>query len=178
MQLYQFEKIYNEMEKEFGKIKNGTEEDHLMMLLPIEGNALKIHRKYSASNSRRLKEAIALALFTIKGYYTSTSYDTSNFREENNERLESAILMAFDPFTNPEIKKLIEAGQMLDLNNPKELHDYFKEPVICLLRLKESIEFLDKQNGINGYFKFIEDYIGYRITGEELQFATVLPQKE
>ncbi|MBO5354027.1 MAG: hypothetical protein J6A77_12100 [Lachnospiraceae bacterium] len=175
MQQYQFEKIYSEMEKEFGKIKSGTEEDYLLMLLAMEGNALKIRRKYPAANSRRLKEAITLTLFKIKGYYTAASYDTDKFRDENNERLEYAILMAFDPFTNPEIKEKMEAEHMLDLENLDELHSYFKEPVMCLLRIKESIEFLEKKNGSDGYFDFIENHIGYRITGEELLSALVMP---
>ena len=102
MQLHQFEKVYKEMEKEFGKIKSGDEETHVMMLLPMEGNSLKTHRKYPSSNSRRLREAIALALFKIKGYCTAASYDTDKFRDVNNERLEHALLMAFDPFTNTE----------------------------------------------------------------------------
>ena len=66
MQLYQFEKIYSQMEKEFGKIRKGDEETYSMLLLPMESNALKIHRKFPASNSRRMKEAIALVLFDIK----------------------------------------------------------------------------------------------------------------
>lgn len=45
MQLYQFEKIYSQMEKEFGKIRKGDEETYSMLLLPMESNALKIHRK-------------------------------------------------------------------------------------------------------------------------------------
>lgn len=45
MQLYQFEKIYSQMEKEFGKIREGDEETYSMLLLPMESNALKIHRK-------------------------------------------------------------------------------------------------------------------------------------
>ena len=40
MQLYQFERIYSQMEKEFGKIKKGNEEAFGMLLLPMEGNAL------------------------------------------------------------------------------------------------------------------------------------------
>lgn len=43
MQLYQFERIYSQMEKEFGKIKKGNEEAFGMLLLPMEGNALKIY---------------------------------------------------------------------------------------------------------------------------------------
>ena len=34
MQLYQFEKIYSQMEKEFGKIRKGDEETYSMLLLP------------------------------------------------------------------------------------------------------------------------------------------------
>lgn len=41
-----------------------------MLLLPMEWNVLKIHRKFPKSNSRRLREAIALALFDVKGNYS------------------------------------------------------------------------------------------------------------
>lgn len=41
MQLYQFERIYSQMEKEFGKMRKGEEEVYSMLLLPLEGNALK-----------------------------------------------------------------------------------------------------------------------------------------
>ena len=67
MQLYQFEKIYSQMEREFGKIRKGEEETYAMLLLPMEGNVLKIHREFPESNSRRLREAIALVLFDVKG---------------------------------------------------------------------------------------------------------------
>lgn len=30
MQLYQFERIYSQMEKEFGKIKRGDEDDYVL----------------------------------------------------------------------------------------------------------------------------------------------------
>ena len=64
MQQYQFDRIYSQMEKEFGRIRTG-EEEHMMMLFPIEGNLLKTYRKYPASNSRRPREAIGLVLFDI-----------------------------------------------------------------------------------------------------------------
>ena len=80
MQLYQFEKIYSQMERKFGKIRKGEEETYAMLLLPMEGNVLKIHREFPESNSRRLREAIALALFDIKGNYSREKYDTDNFR--------------------------------------------------------------------------------------------------
>lgn len=175
MQQYQFDRIYNEMEKEFGKIKSGDEEAHAMILLAIEGNALKMHRKYPASNSRRFREAIALALFKIKGYYTASSYDTDKFRDVGNDRLEYALLMAFDPFTNPEVRDVIESENKLDLNDLTQLHDYYKEPVMCLLRIKESIDTWEKRNGSDGYFNFIEEYMGHEIEGDELKFSVWVP---
>lgn len=131
-----FERLhYSQMEKEFGKIKKGNEEAFGMLLLPMEGNALKIYRSNPSSNSRRLREAIALVLFDIKSCYTGEKYDLKSFRNKDNEKLEKALLMAFDPFTNEEIQKVI--GKEMDL---RELHDYYKVPVMCLLRIKESVD--------------------------------------
>ena len=62
-------------------------------------------------------------------------YDLKSFRNKDNEKLEKALLMAFDPFTNEEIQKVI--GKEMDL---RELHDYYKVPVMCLLRIKESVD--------------------------------------
>lgn len=36
MQLYQFERIYSQMEKEFGKMRKGEEDAYAMLLLPLE----------------------------------------------------------------------------------------------------------------------------------------------
>ena len=98
------------MEKEFGKMKKGEEEIYSMLLLPLEGNVLKVHRGFPASNSRRLREAIALVLFDIKERYTGEKQDTDKFRNEDNERLEEALRMAFDPCVNEDIKEILKHG--------------------------------------------------------------------
>lgn len=154
MQLYQFERIYSQMEKEFGKIKKGNEEEYMMQLSMLEGNVLKIHREDPNANSRRLKEAIALVLFDIKSHYTNDAYDVEDFRNEENEKLEKALLKVFDPFTNEEIKENIG-------NDFKEeqLFEYYRVWVMCLLRIKESIDTWEKRMGSNGYFLFIEQYM-------------------
>ena len=174
MQLYQFEKIYSQMEKEFGKIRKGDEETYSMLLLPMESNALKIQRKFPASNSRRMKEAIALVLFDIKSRCTGESFDTGNFRNEDNERLETALLMAFDPYTNSEIKELlISRGRQHELDL-KKMQQYYKIPVMCLLRIKASIDTWEKNAGTNGYFDFIEGYMGTSITGDEMKYSVMM----
>lgn len=171
MQQYQFEKIYSQMEKEFGKIEKGSEDFHTMTLYPIESNLLKTYRKFPSSNSRRLLEAIALVLFDIKSRYTGETYDVDAFRNEDNARLEHAILMAFDPFTNEELHSLVAAGPAIDLTDKKTLRSIYAEPVICLLRIKESVDTWIKRMGSNGYFEFSESYMGPEISGEEMIYV-------
>lgn len=171
MQLYQFEKIYTQMEREFGKIRKGEEETYAMLLLPMEGNVLKIHREFPESNSRRLREAIALALFDVKGNYSGEKYDTGNFRNEENERLEEALLMAFDPYRNKEIMELLKKQFQVDTLSQEQVKEYYKFPVMCLLRIKESVDTWEKHSGSNGYFDFIEGYMGREITGNDMNYS-------
>ena len=170
MQLYQFEKIYSQMEKGYGKIRKGEEDMYSMLLLPLEGNALKIHRIAPSSNSRRLREAIALVLFDIKEKCSGETIDTGKFRNEANEKLEKALLMAFDPYTNEEIMELMVQQNNTEELNQSMLNDYYKLPVMCLLRIKESIDTWEKKNGADGYFDFIESYMGNQIKGAEMNF--------
>jgi len=173
MQQYQFEKIFSQMAKEYGKIARGDEEFHTPMIHSIESNLLKTYRKYPSSNSRRLKEAIALVLFDIKSKYTGEEFALDNFRNEDNERLEHAILMAFDPFTNEELRAQIPKEWNLDLSDPKTLHALYEEPVICLLRIKESVDTWGKKMGSNGYFEFAESFMGEIITGDEMIYTLI-----
>ena len=171
MQLYQFERIYSQAEKKFGKIKKGEEEAYSMLLFPLEGNVLKIHREYPTSNSRRLREAVALVLFDIKEKYTGEKIDTDKFRNEDNERLEQALLMEFDPYTNREIMELLKQQLQTDELTQEMLKNYYKLPVMCLLRIKDSVDTWEKHSGVNGYFDFIESYMGSQINGTEMNFS-------
>jgi len=156
------------MEKEFGKIKRGDEDEYMMLLLALEGNAFKVHRAYPDSNSRRLREAIALVLFDIKNRYSEEKYDAGNFRNEQNERLEKALLMAFDPFSNEKVKEAL--GKEMDA---AQLNEYYKIPIMCLLRIKDSVDTWEKRLGVNGYFLFVEQSMGEHMDGEEMDFAII-----
>ncbi|MBD5463114.1 MAG: hypothetical protein HDR24_08670 [Lachnospiraceae bacterium] len=171
MQQYQFERIYSQMEKEFGKIRKGEEEIYSMLLLPLEGNVLKIHRKFPLSNSRRLREAIALVLFDIKEKCTGEVIDTGKFRNEDNEKLEKALLAAFDPYTNVEVMDFFKQQNKTDELTQDMLKNYYRLPVMCLLRIKDSIDTWEKQSGANGYFDFIESYMGSQIKGTEMNYS-------
>lgn len=56
---------------------------------------------------------------------------------------------------------------------PEELRKYYREPVMCLLRIKDSIDIWEKRAGANGYFDFIEKYMGSQISGDEMKFSVL-----
>lgn len=173
MQLYQFERIYSQMEREFGRMRKGEEDVYSMLLIALEGNVLKIHREFPSSNSRRLREAIALVLFDIKGNCTGEKADTGNFRNEENEKLEKALLMAFDPFVNENVMKVLKKKTRTRELTQEMLKSYYKIPVMCLLRIKDSIDTWEKRSGADGYFDFIEGYMGSQIKGNEMNFTVM-----
>ena len=55
------------------------------------------------------------------------------------------------------------------------LKGYYKLPVMCLLRIKDSIDTWEKQSGSDGYFDFIESYMGSQIKGSEMNYTIMSP---
>lgn len=174
MQKAQFERIFGQSARQFGKMRKGDEERFAMILFPMEGNALKVHRQYPKSNSIRLREAIALVLYDIQERCGGRKVDVSKFRKESNERLEHALLMAFDPFTNEEAMEALGGKEKVESMTPEELRAMYKYPVQCLLRIKSSIDLWEKNLGSNGYFTFIEGYMGRKITGDKMNYSVVV----
>ena len=79
--------------------------------------------------------------------------------------------MAFDPYTNKEIMELLKEQFQVDMLSLEQVKEYYKFPVMCLLRIKESIDTWEKYSGSDGYFDFIEGYMGREITGNEMNFS-------
>lgn len=167
MNRYQFEQIARQMEKRYGKIRKGEEEEHELLLFPMESNLLKTHRKYPDANSRRLEEAILLALHEIEMRLTGEQKELSRFENDENILLKKALLYAFDPFENQELSEVLKQMKCINIENAEELDMYYKEPVLCTLRIKESVELMLKNNGADGYFDFIEGALGKSIPDDE-----------
>ncbi|HBA50257.1 MAG TPA: hypothetical protein DCZ91_21185 [Lachnospiraceae bacterium] len=175
---YQFDRIGSQMEREFGKIRKGEENAHMMMLFPMEGNMLKVHRAHPESNGRRAIEAIVIALFEIQSYLSDNEYNLDSFRSAENERLVQALLMTFDPFTNRDIREALEEASV-DLESTEALKELYGEPVRCLLKIKESVELWSREWGPDGYFRFIENMIGKTVKrDQEMNFAVLVPGVE
>lgn len=110
-------------------------------------------------------------MFDIKEKYTGEKQDTGNFRNEDNERLEKALLTAFDPCVNDDIQEILKQQLQTEELTQEMLKNYYKLPVMCLLRIKVSVDTWEKQSGANGYFNFIESYMGSQIKGNEMLFS-------
>lgn len=79
--------------------------------------------------------------------------------------------MAFDPYTNSEIKELlISRGRQHELDL-KKMQQYYKIPVMCLLRIKASIDTWEKKAERMDTSDFIEGYMGTSITGDEMKYS-------
>ena len=165
MNQYQFERIVRDMAKEFGKIQKGRERHYEDDLCVIECNALYVHRRNPEADSRKMRKAILLALHDIDGRLRGVVKDLSEFEDDASLDLKHVILTAFDPFFNEELgKKLMERG-VIDIETAThgELKQYYKIPIMCMLRIADSVETWMKNSGSNGYFLLLEDYVGYQV---------------
>ncbi len=51
------------------------------------------------------------------------------------------------------------------------LKDYYKIPITCLLRIKESVDTFEKHRGSNGYFNYIESSLGKHVKDNKVKYA-------
>lgn len=116
-----------------------------------------------------------MVLFDIKEKYTGEMADIGKFRNEDNEKLEKALLMAFDPYTNVEVMELLKQQTQTEELTQEMLKSCYKLPVMCLLRIKDSIDTWEKRSGADGYFDFIEGCMGSQIKGTEMKFTIMSP---
>jgi len=167
---YKMEKIASNMTKRFGKIKRGEEDSYTMELFTMEANLIKTHRSYSKYKSRRVIEAINLFLLKIDAYLSDgIEYDFSGQLKDGNKVFLEALQMSCDPFYNEELKSALSKD--IDLEDKKTREKIFEVPVKCLLRIKKSVEMWIRELGNYGYFKFLEEQMGSKIEGDNLDFT-------
>ena len=94
-----------------------------------------------------------------------------------NKALAKGLLMGFDPFTNEEIREALK--DTYDLDSKEGMEAYFREPVMCLLRLEKSIEMWLRARGNDGYFQYIEDLMGDTVKRDlEMNYAVLAKEEE
>jgi len=169
---YKMGKIADIMAKRFGKIPQEEEEQYYFELYAMESNLLiiyRLHQNEKKYNSRRVVEAINLFLLIIDSYLNDIEYDFSGQLNEGNKAYLHALQMSCDPFYNEELK--IALKDNYDFSDKEILKEFFADSVVCLIRIKESVELWNREFGINGYFKFTENFLGKKINGNKLEFV-------
>jgi len=166
---YDLKRITSRMAQEFGRIYKGQEEKHALMMHSMESNMLKARIKFPDVTGTDAKNAVSMSLMMIRGYINSIEYDLEEYMNDNTKALIHALMMSFDPFTNPEIKKILSS--IRDLEDMQIRRDYFTDPVMCLIRIDSSIDLWTKVNGKFGYFDFIEDQLAGSYDKDQMSFS-------
>lgn len=169
---YKIDKIHSKMKKTFGDITD-KEEDYESLLFTMESNMIKVKRRNPQCTSRRVHEAINMALLTVDSYFESKVYEFGSYETEANRLLYDALLYSFDIFTNPEAKMLAES--MYNLESKDGLIEYFTVPVRCLLRIQKSVKLWIREMGTDGYFEYIMDVFESQIdtSNTKLNFTVI-----
>jgi hypothetical protein len=172
---YRLNRISSLMAKEFGTIPKGEEDEdpYWRLLFSIESNLLKLHRENPLFTGSWAIKAVKMSLLVIDGYIREIEYDYSRFANEANQSFMHVMLMAVDPFTNPEIKKNIMKDR-----NAFNATEYFELPIKCLLRIEKSIQLWTGDFGENGYFQFLEKTLGDNIKSDnKMNFVVEIKEK-
>ena len=157
MNEYQFNQVARRMANKYGKIKKGSEMNYDNLLFPMEANSLKIQRMDKKITDRVMIEGIMLTLHELESRLEINELDVSKFETPKNLKIKNALLMVFDPFTNKNIAKYFKKKRIK--LNVETLEMYYQEPVMCLLRIKDSVDTWTKRYGSTGYFQYLESVI-------------------
>ena len=63
----------------------------------------------------------------------------------------------------------------MDFSDDRTLEEYMKEPVLCVMRILDSVDHWEKRVGIDGYFDFIENWMGDKIPqNDEMDYSIMV----
>lgn len=151
---YQFDSIALRTKKTIKEPIQKGEEDgfYYEYLQTIEFEAYMLHQRYGINN-RQMMEIIQMVLLDIKSVLSGEEYDYSKWEEPCYRSCADAIEKYFMVSRFPELREVLRKGVVQD-------EAFYELAQKCLIRIHESVEFWTKQGGDNGYFHFIEGFIG------------------
>lgn len=146
------------IQKQYGKLKSdvGALEEELYSL---EAHFLAIHTLYKI-DSRETKKIIHIVLnrlLDFKNHYTS---DYTDYAHEDLLCLADGLEQMCNPFVNPQLYDYL--SEFVDLKDESQFDHIFKNVFLCLTRILVSIDTFDKEFGVNGYFRFISQFLDVR----------------
>lgn len=147
---YDMKRILSRVEKDFGKIERGEEDNYNPQLDYIEHAIYDLQRIIPISDYE-LQEVITAVIYDLKGYVDNKKYDYSSIIDEKVIKFANELEYLFNPFVNEEIK-INELAK-------NDIKGMFTLPIICLNRINTSIEFWRRLYGKNGYFRMLEEMV-------------------
>lgn len=83
--------------------------------------------------------------------------------------------MAFDPLTNEDIAEAFRTNGIVVLEDQEMLRDVLS--IMCILRIKESVELFVQELGSDGYFDFLKENMGAGFSQrQEFDYTVMLPE--
>ena len=147
---YDIKIIISRAKKEFGFIPRGEEELYNPQLDYLEHFIYDIYKEISISDNE-LQEVIALIIYDVKGLIENKIYDYENIVNSNQITFAKRLQMLFNPILNKDIK--------INKNAKNNLKEIFILPIMCLLRIYDSIDFWRNRYGKNGYYRMLEEMV-------------------
>jgi len=159
---YDMKRVISRVDKEFGKIKRGTEEEYNPQLDYIEHKIYEVYRKIPISDYE-LQDAILAVIYDLKGYIDNKKYDYTQILDDKIIKFAKELQSLFNPFVNDEIK-INEIAK-------NDLKGLFTLPIICLTRIYDSIDFWRNLYGMDGYYRMLEEMVMPRIMVGNFPYA-------
>ena len=155
---YDMKRVLSRVEKEYGKIEVGTEEDYNPQLRYIEEWINDLHKKIPI-NDYELQDTLLMAIYDLKSYVDHKIYDYEDLYDSKTITFAKSLETQFNPFLNEQIHITEEAKQ--------DLKGLFTLPIICLARIYDSIDFWREYYGKDGYYQMLKEYVEpIKIIGE------------
>lgn len=152
---YDMTRVISRAKKEFGTIIRGTEEEYNPGLGYLEHAIYEIYTENPITDTE-LKEVIEMIIYDLKGKIDNIEYDYKNIRKVNQIEFAKDLEQLFNPFINENIKKNLK---QINLDNSDDLRKLFTFPIMCLLRIYDSIDFWNNHKGKNGYYRMLEELV-------------------
>ena len=146
------------IQREYGKLKSDVEEleDELFV---IESHLLVLHALYKIDTfeAKKIIHIVLNRLLDFKNHYTS---DYTDYAHEDLLCLADGLEQMCNPYVNPQLYDYL--SEFVDLKDESQFDYIFKNVFLCLTRVLVSIDTFDKEFGVNGYFRFISQFLDVR----------------
>lgn len=125
-------------------------------LLVLESDFLALNKIHLISELE-LKKIIHIVINRILDFMSDETSDYRTYVHEDLLCIAYGVERCCNPYVNPELYEYLQ--NQIALKNKDNYDKIFKNVLLCLSRILESIDYWYKELGADGYFRFIEQFI-------------------